>query len=73
MTLAITIKGMSNPLGLTTNLIYALKFMMDYYLGIDFGTSGARGIVINKEKETVRRDKKNVKNFVTFKLYLKNT
>lgn len=27
--------------------------MIDYYLGIDFGTSGARGIVIDKEKKTV--------------------
>ena len=33
--------------------IQVVKFVMDYYLGIDFGTSGARGIVIDREKKIV--------------------
>ena len=33
--------------------IQVIKFVMDYYLGIDFGTSGARGIVIDREKKIV--------------------
>ena len=43
---------------------------MDYYLGIDFGTSGARGIVIDREKKIVTMVDRNFPNQIDYNLEL---